>query len=76
MATQTFSRVLVKGRMMEKNGPRKKLCLSGFETTTICMEKLMNPSILGVPNGFVSRLGILWPLAASFWSLGKQWALS
>jgi len=52
--------------MMEKNGPRKKLCLSGFETTTICMEKLMNPSILGVPNGFVSRLGILWPLAASF----------
>ena len=53
MATQTFSRVLIQAKMMEKNGPRKKLCLSAFETTTICMENLMNPSILGVPNGLL-----------------------
>ena len=53
MATQTFSRVLIQAKMMEKYGPRKKLCLSAFETTTICMENLMNPSILGVPNGLL-----------------------
>ena len=79
MATQTFSRVLIQAKMMEKNVPARPSVFQLLKHAPIYYlhGKTDESFDLRRPKWFTfSRLGILLPLAASFWSLGKQWAFS